>query len=77
VALMISALVGIESSLGDGIAMTGLSHSAQSVFWVVIVLLTLVALVRLLRGWLRTATVMFVLVLVAHAGVTHGLMPAG
>jgi hypothetical protein len=77
VALMISALAGIESSLGDGIAMTGLSHTAQSAFWVVIVVLTLVALVRLLRGWLRTGSVLFLLILIAHAGVTHGLIPTG
>jgi hypothetical protein len=77
VALMISALAGIEGSLGDAIGMTGLSHTAQSVFWVIIVVLTLAALVRLLSGWTRTILVLFVLVLVVHAGVTHGLIPAG
>jgi hypothetical protein len=77
VALMSSALAGIESSLGDGIAVTGLSHNAETIFWVVIVVLTLAVLVRLLGGWSRTILVAFLLVLVVHASLTHGLIRAG
>lgn len=72
VALLLSILTGIEESLGGALENTGLTPNAEAVVWTVIILLCLAVAIKLLNGWIRTVSLVLLVVLAVHALVTHG-----
>jgi hypothetical protein len=71
--LFLSILTGIENSLGDALANTGMSPNVAASFWAMIIFLCLIVAARLLTGWIRNMVILFIFALVLHIVVTHGI----